>query len=265
VWFKKYWKSILGVAFWLGPIWDFIKWCLDWRGRIDALAASYHDLGGYHVMIAYLLNPPSWLYPPFMIAGLALIWWNFRRNRKPVHIHHVEIREHMARASVSPVAVQWKNVPEAIEAFAESSLLKARDKWKAQLEEALVKAPDAEAQIRNIKKLHTGNMPDDTSETGALAAARERLVALGISHDLARDELKLAWDELRSDIHRKLSGGALIAKGFQVPHVAGSAEMEIPPAEWRILLLDNEKSEAVRKDDRERVYIGLMISKCPPA
>jgi hypothetical protein len=52
--FKKYWKAILGFAFWLGPIWDFIKWLLDWRGRIDALAASYHDLGGYHVMIAYI-------------------------------------------------------------------------------------------------------------------------------------------------------------------------------------------------------------------
>lgn len=80
--FKKYWKSILGVAFWLGPIWDFIKWCLDWRGRVDALAATYHDIGGYHNVIAYLLNPPSWLYPPFMIAGLALIWWNLQRPKK---------------------------------------------------------------------------------------------------------------------------------------------------------------------------------------
>jgi tRNA_anti-like len=86
--FKKYWKSILGTALWLWPIWDFIKWLLDWRGRIDALAASYHDIGGYYVMIAYLLNPPSWLYPPFMIGGLALIWWNFHRNRPNVHIHH---------------------------------------------------------------------------------------------------------------------------------------------------------------------------------
>lgn len=82
MWFKKYWKSFLGVAFWLGPIWDFIKWCLDWRGRIDALASTYHDIGGYHVMIAYLLNPPSWLYPPFMIIGIALVWWNFRPKNK---------------------------------------------------------------------------------------------------------------------------------------------------------------------------------------
>jgi hypothetical protein len=80
--FKKYWKSILGVAFWLGPIWDFIKWCLDWRGRVDTLAATYHDIGGYHVIIAYLLNPPSWLYLPFMIAGLVLIWWNVQRPKK---------------------------------------------------------------------------------------------------------------------------------------------------------------------------------------
>ena len=103
--FKKYWKAIFGFAFWLGPIWDFIKWLLDWRGRIDALAASYHDLGGYHVMIAYILNPPSWLYPPFMIAGLVLIWWNFHRT--PRNIHRVEIREHVAIGSSAPsVAVR---------------------------------------------------------------------------------------------------------------------------------------------------------------
>jgi hypothetical protein len=70
------------LAFWLGPIWDFTKWCLDWRGRVDALAATYQDIGGYHVLLAYLLNPPSWLYPPFMVAGLALIWWNLRRPKK---------------------------------------------------------------------------------------------------------------------------------------------------------------------------------------
>jgi hypothetical protein len=158
--------------------------------------------------------------------------------------------------------LEWKNVPEAIEAFAESPLLKARDKWKAQLEEACGKAPDAEDQIRNIrKKFANGYVPDDTPEAGALATARERLVALAMSHDLARDELKLARNELRSDIHRKLSVGALIAKGFQVPHIAGSAEFEIPPAEWRILLLDIEKSEAIRKDDGGGVYTGLMISK----
>lgn len=97
--FKKYWKAILGFAFWLWPIWDFIKWLLDWKGRIDALAASYHDIGGYHIMIAYLLNPPSWLYPPFMVAGLALIWWSFHRTP-------VEMREHVAiKTSISPLVV----------------------------------------------------------------------------------------------------------------------------------------------------------------
>jgi hypothetical protein len=80
--FKKYWKLILGVAFFFWPIWDFIKWCLDWRGRVDALAATYHDIGGYHVLIAYLLNPPSWLYPLFIFTGLALIWWDLQRPKK---------------------------------------------------------------------------------------------------------------------------------------------------------------------------------------
>jgi hypothetical protein len=155
--------------------------------------------------------------------------------------------------------LEWKEVPEAIEAFAESSILKARDKWKAQFEEACEKAPDAEDQIRNIKnKFPNGHVPDDTPEGGALATARERLVALAMSHDLGEAELRLARDELRGDIHKKLSGGELIAKGF---HIASITEIEIPAAAWRILLLDNTKSEATRKDGGGSIYTGLMISK----
>ena len=107
-------------------------------------------------------------------------------------------------------------------------------------------------------------MPNGTAEAGALATARKRLEAGARSHDLAKDELRLAWNELRGDIHKKLSGGELIAEGFRAPHVAGSAEIEISSAEWRILFLDTAKSEAIKKDGGESVYTGLMICKCPP-
>jgi len=162
--------------------------------------------------------------------------------------------------------LEWKDVPEAIEAFAESSLLKARDKWKEQFEEANENGHDAEDQIRIIrKKFANGHVPNDTAEAGALATARRRLEAGARSHDLAKDELRLAWNELRGDIHKKLSGGELIAEGFRAPHVAGSAEIEISSAGWRILFLDTAKSEAIKKDGGESVYTGLMICKCPPA
>lgn len=162
--------------------------------------------------------------------------------------------------------LEWKDVPEAIEAFAEPSLLKARDKWKEQFEVANENGHDAEDQIRNIrKKFANGHVPDDTPEAGTLATARENLVALATSHDLAEDELRLAWNELRGDIHKKLSGGELIAKAFRASHVAGSKEIQIPSAQWRILSLDTAKSEAIKKDGGESVYIGLMICKYPPA
>jgi len=34
-------------------------------------------------MIGYVLNPPPWFYPLAFIAGLMLIWWNFRKNAAP--------------------------------------------------------------------------------------------------------------------------------------------------------------------------------------
>jgi len=263
--FKRNWPVLLAVALQAESLWKLLKWALDWRGRYDSLAATYHEIGGASAVIGYILDPPPLFYPLAFFVGLILIWWNFRRNRRNVHIHHVEIREHMGiGASVSPVVVQWKDVPEAIGAFAESSLLKARDKWKAQFEEACEKGHEVEEQIRNIRTKFTGgHVPDDTPEAGHLATAQRKLEIFANSHDLAKDELRRAWEGLLSDIHKKLTSGKLIAKGFRAPHVAGSPEIEIPPSEWRILLIDIAKSDAFRGG--ETVYAGLMISKCPPA
>jgi hypothetical protein len=81
MWFKKYWPAMLGIALQAGSIWKFIKWALDWRGRYDALAATYHETGGASAVIGYILNPPPWFYPVAFGVGFALIWWNFQRVR----------------------------------------------------------------------------------------------------------------------------------------------------------------------------------------
>jgi len=81
MWFKKYWPAMLGIALQAGSIWKFIKWALDWRGRYDALAATYHETGGASAVIGYILNPPPWFYPVAFVVGFALIWWNFQRVR----------------------------------------------------------------------------------------------------------------------------------------------------------------------------------------
>jgi len=58
MWLEKYWPTILGVAIQAQSLWNLILWTLDWRGRFDSLVATYHDVGGYGVMIGFILNPP---------------------------------------------------------------------------------------------------------------------------------------------------------------------------------------------------------------
>jgi hypothetical protein len=82
MWFKKYWPTLLGLALQAESLWKAFKWALDWRGRYDALAGTYHEVGGAGVVIGYILDPPPWFYPLAFLAGLILIWWNFRRNRE---------------------------------------------------------------------------------------------------------------------------------------------------------------------------------------
>jgi hypothetical protein len=84
MWFKKNWPALLAVALQAESLWKFLKWALDWRGRYDGLAATYHEIGGGSAMIGYILDPPPWFYPLAFFVGLILIWWNFHRNREPI-------------------------------------------------------------------------------------------------------------------------------------------------------------------------------------
>jgi hypothetical protein len=67
-------------------LWKLFKWALDWRGRYDSLAATYHEVGGGGVVIGYILDPPPWVYPASFVAGFVLIWWNFHRNREQANV-----------------------------------------------------------------------------------------------------------------------------------------------------------------------------------
>jgi hypothetical protein len=158
----------------------------------------------------------------------------------------------------------WKVAHDAVETFAEPSLIAARDKSKQKAEEAHLKSFDAEDAIRDIKKKFAGSLvPDDAPEARTLATKQMILQHYKRGIDWSTDELRGTWDELRSDIHKKLVSGALVAKGFRVPHVAGTAEVEITSSEWRILVLDSAEARALRKDDNEVVYSGLMIGQRP--
>lgn len=90
MWIKKYWPAVVGGAVQLPGLWSFLKWLLDWRGRIDALAETYHEIGGWHAMVGYILDPPPWFSPLALVVGLLLIWWSIRRSHKQVDSKPVE-------------------------------------------------------------------------------------------------------------------------------------------------------------------------------
>jgi hypothetical protein len=41
----KHWRAIVGILFFLQPAWQFIKWGLDWAGRIDLITSHLRDFG----------------------------------------------------------------------------------------------------------------------------------------------------------------------------------------------------------------------------
>jgi hypothetical protein len=82
MWFSRNWPLVVAFLLQGESLWRLFKWALDWRGRYDALAATYHEVGGMGAVIGYILDPPAWLYPLAFVAGLVLLWWNFRRNRE---------------------------------------------------------------------------------------------------------------------------------------------------------------------------------------
>jgi hypothetical protein len=159
----------------------------------------------------------------------------------------------------------WKSAPEAVEAFAEADLIASRDEWQKKLDDVLTIGHEAEDKLTALnKKLAKGILGiDDTKE---LNITRRKAEVAALQSNIAKDELRQAWDALRLDVEAKLLSGNLVARGFRVPHIAGSSEVEILPAEWRILTLQNVKSEAFSKTSGAMIYEGIVIwEKIAPA
>jgi hypothetical protein len=75
----KHWRAIVGILLFLQPAWQFIKWGLDWAGRIDLITSHLHDFG-VQAVLDFIYNPPAWSFLPSVGIGLLLIWWDVRRK-----------------------------------------------------------------------------------------------------------------------------------------------------------------------------------------
>jgi hypothetical protein len=150
----------------------------------------------------------------------------------------------------------WKSASEAIEAFAEPDLIAMRDKQGELFHEGFMKAREAQDEIQ---KIQSAIQNDATSGSGDLARSQRLLRVFTMQTSHAEDGLRQAWAALRADIDSKLTRGALIAKGFRSPHVAGSAAIEISKEEWQILDLNNVTSEATQKRSNNILYSGIAL------
>ena len=59
----KHWRAVLGVAALIQPAWTFIKWALDWLGRIDLITSHLHDFG-VQPALDFIENPPPAFFLP---------------------------------------------------------------------------------------------------------------------------------------------------------------------------------------------------------
>lgn len=153
----------------------------------------------------------------------------------------------------------WESAEGAIESFAGLHLINERNKWRETFQESYLAMHEARDKIAALQNTMGGIF--GTDEAGELGANRRKFQVAQMQHDMAKEELREAWNALRADLEVKLANGTLIAKGFLAPHIAGSAEATIAPAEWRVLTLNNAQSEALRKWSAEVLYSGLLIRK----
>ncbi len=129
------------------------------------------------------------------------------------------------------------------------------------LAEAFEKGHAAEDDLRKLTNKGAEYPADGTDAARGVDRARRMMQAAAYQRDIAKGELPSAWEALRADVHKKLSSGILVGKGFRSPHAGGAPEITIPQDEWRILALDNVKSEVTTKRDGQVAYVGVLIAE----
>jgi hypothetical protein len=95
----------------------------------------------------------------------------------------------------------------------------------------------------------------------------------GEAFELLKESVAQAWGRLQAqrnvqsatrakaldDIYNKLRNGEIIARAFHDP-VGNRGEIEIPPAQWRIIRFNGDYTEA---SGRGLSYIGITVAKAP--
>jgi hypothetical protein len=153
-------------------------------------------------------------------------------------------------------AIDWKRPLDAIEAFADRSLIARKNEWDKKFSDTHGQKYESELQISTLLE------SKDHERDKKLEHQRRRNQVAVLGFGFASEELRRAWADLRADIGSRLEAGELIAKGIPAPYAAGKGEIEISAHEWRLLEKNpKQKTQTNEKGGRRTKELGVVIGK----
>lgn len=154
---------------------------------------------------------------------------------------------------------EWKSIIGAMETLASRDLI---DRYRYVEKQVFDNARTALALERRVSQLSDAAVAVEASQRHEMV---DQYVKASTEYDAVRKQSQSLVDTetdcreaLRTNIHDQLLQGELIAKGFLVPHKAGTEEIIIPKEEWRLLTLDHDGGQALGPNFE---YIALLIGK----
>jgi hypothetical protein len=109
------WRRIAvvgGALGWMLPVWQGIKWLLEWAEHIDFARQHIADIKYVGQMLAFLANPPPWLGIALIPPASLAIWWGLRggTSRRDVKTETPAVSLEQATSVITaPAAVPSSN------------------------------------------------------------------------------------------------------------------------------------------------------------
>jgi hypothetical protein len=79
---RKHWLSVVGALSLAESAWRGTRWLLDLAGTGEFVVGHVREPGWIGSMVAFVLNPPPWIFFPCFVVGALLIWHDLRRSQK---------------------------------------------------------------------------------------------------------------------------------------------------------------------------------------
>lgn len=79
---RRHWLAVLAALPFAPPVIKWVAWGVSRGGDADFIISRIEDPGWVGDMIEFVTNPPAWSILPLILAGLGLIYPDFRRNRR---------------------------------------------------------------------------------------------------------------------------------------------------------------------------------------